>query len=181
MMRSAVLPALALLFATGASSAQTTLAVTLPCVPAGDAETLVQALLPETIQSLGQICANRLPPTALIRQNDGAFIAKYRAEADAAWARAEGTIARLAGPDVQPLLGSSMARPLIASIVTPALTRQVQPADCPSIERIAGVIAPLPARSTASLFVSVLQLVDARRTVQPNKPVIRICTQGAAA
>lgn len=164
--------------AASAAGAQPVLSITLPCIAQPDAENVVQALLPELIENVGQLCATRLPATSLVRQTTGPFITKYRAEADTAWGRAQPGLARLAGPDLQQLLGTAMARPLLASLITPALTRNVQPTDCPSIDRIVTLLEPLPARNTAPLFVSILQLVDTRRTTKPSRPTLRICSPG---
>lgn len=171
--------ALALLASAGASTAQT-MSLTLPCVRPADAEPLVQALIPELVVDIGRICASTLPATALVRQTDSAFLTRYRGEADIAWSRAQAGLRKiLGGSDVERLLGSSMARPLLATLVTPALTRGVQPSDCPAIDRIVTLLEPLPPRSAAPLFVSVLQLVDARRTTRPERPTLRICQPGA--
>ncbi|OYX40474.1 hypothetical protein [Sphingomonas sp. 32-62-10] len=178
MTRRSIPAALLLILGASAASAQSVVAtVTLPCVTPTEAEALVAAVVPELIGDIGRVCANALPETALLRQTSGSFIAKYRAEADLAWPRGRSAIAKITGPDIASLLSTDVARPLLATLVTPALTRGLQPVDCPAIERIVTLAQPLPARNSAALFVSIIQLVDAKRT-GTNKPRLPICQQG---
>ena len=170
--------ALLLMLGAGAASAQNVVAtVALPCVTSPEAEALVAAVVPELIGDIGRICASTLPGSALVRQTSGPFIAKYRAEADLAWPRGRAAIAKITGPDIAALLDNDVARPLLATLVTPALTHGLQPGDCVAVERIVSLAQPLPPRNTAALFVSIIQLVDAKRT-GANKPRLPICQQG---
>jgi hypothetical protein len=175
MMRMLSLPAaIALLLGAGAATAQTTVTVTLPCVNQADAEALVTAILPDLIENIGHICERSLPPDALLRQTSGPFIAKYRAEADLAWPRAIAGLGKLAAGATM-LLGTDLARPLIGTLLTPTLTRNIQPADCASLERIVTLVQPLPAANTAPLFVQILQFSDAKRKDKGGKPTLPIC------
>ena len=171
--------ALALMLGAGAASAQSVVAtVTLPCVTPPEAEALVAAVVPELIGDVGRICAASLPEAALVRQASGPFITRYRAEADLAWPRGRAALAKITGPEIASLLNNDAARPLLASLITPALTRGLQPVDCAAIERIVVLAQPLPPRNTAALFVSIIQLVDAKRTASA-KPRLPICQPGA--
>lgn len=147
---------------SGAQAAQT-ITLQLPCVSAPEAEALVTSVLPETIEQLGATCAANLPPAALLRQPPDTLIARYRADADAAWPGAQKAVQRLAGNDLAGLLSGSLARPLIASLLAPAITRAVQPGDCPAYDRIVTLAQPLPPRNLAGLLVAAWQLADARR------------------
>ncbi len=178
MKRRIALPvALALIAgATAAVSQTVTTAIKLPCLTPPEAEAMVTAIIPEMIENVGQACARTLPPSALIRQTSGPFIDRYRAEADLAWPRAQAFVNRIAGTDASGLLNNAYARPLIATLIAPAVTKKVQPGDCATIERIVTLAQPLPPRSAAGLFVSIVQLVDAKRG--PGKAVLPVCIQG---
>lgn len=177
MRRFALLPALALCAGATASTAQTTLSVTLPCVSQRDAEAIVTSVMPDVIDNLGQMCAPVLPPSALLRQSSGPFIARYRAQADLAWPAVQDNLGRMLGDSAGAgmLFGSSLARPLIGTLIAPVLTRSLQPADCPRIERIAELIEPLPAANAAPLFVQVFQLTESKRRDRNTKPGLTIC------
>lgn len=174
-----VAAAIALTTGVSAASAQSmTATLTLPCVTPVEAEALVASVIPELIGDVGRVCANVLPPSALVRQTSGPFIDRYRAEADASWPRGRTAIAKITGPEIGSLLGTDMARPLLATLVTPLLTRDLQATDCPAVERIVNLAQPLPPRNLAGLFVSIVQLVDAKRT-DKQKPRLPICSAGA--
>lgn len=178
--RLALIPALAMALGLSAASAQTTLSISVPCVSQADAEAIVTSVLPDVIENVGQMCAATLPPGALLRQTSGPFIAKYRAEADLAWPHVQGNLKKLIGDSAGGgfLFGSEFARPLLGTLLAPLLTRNLQPADCPQIERIAQLIQPLPAANAAPLFVQVLQFADSKRKDRNSKPVLPICQPG---
>ncbi len=178
MKRRIALPAaIALIAGASAAISQTvTTTVKLPCLTAPEAEAMVTAIIPEMIENVGRVCARSLPPAALLRQTSGSFIDRYRTEADRAWPRAQGFVNRIAGADASGLLNSAYARPLVATLIAPTVTRNVEPHDCAAIERIVTLAQPLPPRSAAGLFVSIVQLVDAKRG--PRKATLPICIQG---
>ena len=130
-----------------------------PCATTTEATAITAVAMPAIIRQVGQICATRLSPSALLLQPEGGFVAKYEAEADRAWPAARAALARIGGPDVAPLLQSDFTRPVLTSLLAPALIGTVDPGDCDKIEHIAEQVAPLPARNTAELIVSTLQLV----------------------
>lgn len=178
--RGAVIPALLIALGATASSAQTTLSLTFPCVSQRDAEAIVTSVLPDVIQNVGELCVSTLPRNALLRQDTGPFIAKYRAQADLAWPHVEGNLRRMLGDGGGGFLaGSPFARPLLGTVLAPLLTRSIQPADCPQIERIIELIEPLPPANAAPLFVEVLQFADSKRKDKSAKPALPICQPGA--
>lgn len=174
-----VLPAslMLMLGASAATAQEVAVAIAVPCVTPPEAEALVGAVIPELITNVGGICANTLPTSALLRQTSGPFIDRYRAEAELAWPRGRTAIGKITGPDIASMLDSAFARPLLGTLVTPMLTRGIQPGDCAAIERIVQLAQPLPPRNAAALFVSIIQLVDAKRTDR-QKPRLPICPQG---
>lgn len=168
--------AIALLLGAGAASAQSLSAtISLPCVTQPDAEALVSAVAPELITEMGRICANSLPSGALLRQTSGPLIDRYRAASDLAWPQGRGAITRIVGPEIGSMLGSDLARPLLATLIAPVLTKTIEPADCPALDRILTLAQPLPPRNMAGLFVSILQLVDAKRIKKGGKATLPIC------
>lgn len=160
-----------------ASTAQTVAAsIPIPCVTVTQAEALITSIMPELFLQAGQVCSATLPPGALLRQTTGAFLTRYRTEADNAWPEARAAIGKVGGPVAQAAVGSSLARPLLATLVAPLITRQLQPADCPAIDRIMTLAEPLPPRNTAGMIVSILQLSDAKRA--DKRVPLPICKPG---
>ena len=149
----AALSALALIATSTGAAAAT------PCLTTAEAESIALVAMPEIIRQTGQACATALPPSALTRQTSGPFIAKYETAADRAWPAARAALGKVAGPDMAPLLQSEFTRPLLTSLLAPALVGQIAVQDCPEIDHMVTLLGPLPPRNAAGLVVSTLQLI----------------------
>lgn len=172
--------AIALSLGASANAAQgVSASLTLPCVNPAEAESLVTAVLPETVEALSATCAKSLPPAAFLGHPPADLIARYRADADAAWPQAQKTVSRIAGADLAGLLGNNLARPVLASLLAPAISRQVQPGECPAYDRIVALSAPLPPRNLAGLLVAAWQIADARRPADDKRGPLRLCARGS--
>ena len=152
-----------------------------PCLTAREAETIALVALPDLILTTGRICEARLPRTSLVRRTSGPFLAKYQAAADQAWPAARLAIAKLSQPEVQVLLLSDYARPVLSSLLVPLLVGRIAVADCPTIDRFATLVEPLPARNTAGLVVTTLQFLK-REKARGNEavaalPDLPVCAQ----
>lgn len=143
--------------ATPAAAAQS-------CLTAREAETIALVALPDLIQQTGQVCAATLPPTSLMRRGSGPFLVKYQSAADAAWPEARLAIAKLSDPSVAMLLQSDYARPVLTALLVPLLVGRIATADCPTIDRFATLVEPLPPRNTAGLVVTTLQLLKREKS-----------------
>lgn len=164
--RASLVGAIAL--ALGTASTAAAQAPVRACVTPAEAESLVLAVAPDLIRQTGVACATALPPTALIRQTDSRLLGRYQAEADGAWTRASGALAKIAGPEAEAFIQSGSARTLIGALVAPAITGKIQPSDCPAIERVVTLLEPLPPKNTAALLVTAIQLSDADRSKRPG-------------
>ena len=158
--------AAALWLALGATSAQATETEN-PCVPPDEAAALMLTLAPDAVRAVGTACAQALPATALIRQTSGPFLDKYQAEADASWPKAKLAIAKIAGGKESPLDPDAM-RPVISAFILAAITKGVKTKDCVAIDHIVSLLAPLPARNTAELLVTILELKTAKEKPGPK-------------
>lgn len=155
---------------TGAAQAAT------PCVTTPEATAIAQVALPEVIRQVGQICAAQVPASSLLRQTGGPFITRYQAEADRAWPAARAALGRVAGPDVAPLLQSDFTRPMLVSLLAPALVDIVQPGDCREVDRIVTLAQPLPPANAAGLIVATLKLTRDKQAQFGNQTLdIPIC------
>lgn len=172
--------ACALALGTTASSAQSfAMQLQLPCLNAGEAEALITAVLPETIEALAASCSPQLPPNAVLRAAQSRIVPRYRSEAEAIWPSAQRAVSRVVGADASALLGNNVARPVIATLLAPAIVKQIQPNECPAYDRIIALAEPLPPRNLAGLMVSIWQLTDARRKPGEKRPAITICPRAA--
>jgi hypothetical protein len=126
------------------------------CLTDAEAQAAALVALPEIIHETGVVCAAQLPPTALVRQTSGAFIARYQVEADRAWPTARAAIAKLTDPTAALLLQSDYARPVLVTLLVPQLVGRIAPADCATLDHLATLLAPLPPRNTAGIVVTAL-------------------------
>ncbi|MBY8827885.1 hypothetical protein [Hephaestia mangrovi] len=166
------LAALAALAGLSANAAQ----AQTPCVTTPEATSIALVAMPEVIRQVGQICAARVPAGSLLRQTDGTFIARYQAEAERAWPAARTALGRVAGPDIAPLLQSDFTRPMLVSLLAPALVDAVKPQDCSEIDRIVTLAQPLPPQNAAGLIVATLKLTRDKQAEFGNATLdIPIC------
>lgn len=147
-----------------------------PCVTTPEATSIALVAMPEVLRQLGQMCAARVPAASLLRQTNGPFLARYQVEADRAWPAARTALGRVAGPDVAALLQSDFTRPMLVSLLAPALVQVVQPKDCSEIDRIVMLAQPLPPRNAAGLIVATLKLTRDKQAQFGNATIdIPIC------
>lgn len=173
-MKPAFALAAAALFTAPPALAQT------PCLSAADAESIALVAMPEIIRDAGRVCS-ALPARSLLRRTDGPFLSKYEAEADRAWPAARTAIAKLSDPAVELLLMSDYARTMLTSIFAPQITGRIQPADCTTLDRLATLLEPLPARNTAGIVVATLQYLkaDKARGKPTGIPELPVCAADA--
>ncbi|MFD1787288.1 hypothetical protein ACFSC3_06865 [Sphingomonas floccifaciens] len=168
-----------LLAATALLSATTAQAQTTACIPQPDAEALFLALAPAMIGSVAATCAPVLPANALLRRSVASLTAKYSAESDAAWPRAKEGLRKLLGPQGGQMVDSELARPMVTSMVAPLLAKEVKAKDCPNIDRVLTLIDPLPAKNTAALVVTLLDMSGAARPKSGRKADLVLCPREA--
>lgn len=142
----------------GAGSATAAQMKVQSCIPAPAAEALFLSIAPEALRKVGQICAPSLPPGATLRRSPIPMVGRYAAEADAAWPAARGALAAIVGRDAEGLLDSDLARPLVTTMATELIAKDIAARDCPAIDRILTLVEPLPPRNAAGLIVTILQV-----------------------
>jgi hypothetical protein len=154
-----------------------------PCLTSNEAEAITLVAFPDVIRETGRVC-RMLPASSIVRQNGGAFLTKYQNEADRAWPAAQSAIAKLSDPRVSMLLlQSDYARPLITAILAPQIVGRVQASDCPTIDRIVTLLAPLPPRNVAGVVVASLQHLNAEKArgkvAVADLPDLPVCSTAA--
>ena len=143
-----------------------------PCLTAPEAEAVTLVALPEVLRQAGVACATALPATALLRQTASPLLGRYDAEADRAWPAARAAIVKLSDPQADALLGSAFARPLLTSLVAPLIVGRIATKDCPTVDRLVTLLAPLPPRNTAGVIVTTLGYLAAQKPAPGGKSPI---------
>lgn len=152
-----------------------------PCLSATDAESISLVALPEILRETGRVCASTLPAGSLLRRQPRTLMARYDAEADRAWPAARSAIAKLSDPAVILLLQSDYARPMLTSLIVPMLVGRIATGDCPTLDRLATLLEPLPPRNTAGVVVTILQFLKVERArnraAAAMVPDLPVCTR----
>lgn len=128
-----------------------------PCLTEPEAQSIVSVALPDVIDAVGKTCATALPPQATLRAGLPTLVARYRGDGDAAWRSAKPAIAKLGGDQLKGV-DPDMIRPMISTLLGPLVAKDIKPADCPRIDKVVGLLAPLPVINTAALLVQLLVL-----------------------
>lgn len=173
MSRIALVPALLLTLGVAPAA----VAQTATCVPQREAEALVLNLGPTLVDATVTTCIPALPASAYLRRSGPALSAKFASHSESSWPLAREALRKIVGPSGAPMLDSEIARSVLPAMVAPLLTQEIKAKDCPTIDRLLGLLDPLPARNTAALLVTVMQLAQAEQRGRPGQP--QICPAGA--
>ncbi|MET0308865.1 MAG: hypothetical protein ABW023_09185 [Sphingomonas sp.] len=131
-----------------------------PCVTPAEADAIFTALAPAMLRAVRDSCVEALPAEAYLVARGDQLIARYAAPAEPAKPVAVAAVAKILGPkaegQVSPELFDSMAAPMIASM----LSASIKPDKCPTINRVAELLDPLPPANLSGLVVLVIQLAS---------------------
>ncbi|PCD03043.1 hypothetical protein COC42_01030 [Sphingomonas spermidinifaciens] len=152
------------------------LAQTNACLTPREGEAVLLYLAPDLLAQATRTCAPVLPASAYLRRNADLGRRYAGASADA-WPAARGGIAKIAGPDVAPLLDSAFAAAAVSSLVAPLVAQEITAGDCPQIDRILSLVAPLPPQNVAGIAVAFLQLANDRDRRAGRRSPLPICTK----
>lgn len=150
---SAAAAMIAVLNATSLQAAETR-----QCIPAETAAALITYALPGALVALRTKCTASLPATAPLLQADSAQMQKYEVASEKAWPKAIPAIKSMVGQDFPANLEMDAFRPFIDAMVPAMLVQEVKTKDCPTIDKVYGLLEPLPAENLASLTVMLAQL-----------------------
>ncbi|HEY6870427.1 MAG TPA: hypothetical protein VI199_11800 [Novosphingobium sp.] len=110
------------------------------------------------ITGTARACAGTLPATAFLRRSAGDLAQRYAATKPRAWPQAKAAFLKMASSKDQgsAQLFASMPDDTLQQVADAAftgiVTGQVKPASCPTIDRVVGLLAPLPPENTAELI-----------------------------
>lgn len=145
------------------------------CLTTSEAEVVFLAIGPAALKAAAGVCAGALPPRAFLLQPDAAFTARLADASQAAWPRAREAIAKIAGPELAPLLQSNALQPLVGVAVGALVVSDLKPADCVKVDRLLGLLAPLPPRNVAALGVTILQYAQDDAVRRGKRAQVPLC------
>lgn len=147
-----------------AAAAFLTLAPTLaqaaepPCLSPGEFTALAEYALPSIISGTSQRCASTLAPGAYLRRNGPQLAQRYAERKPAAWPGAKAAFLKLSAStnaDANNLirtLPDASLQQMLGSLMEGMVSQQVPLERCGTIDRLIGLLSPLPAQSTAEVI-----------------------------
>jgi len=170
MKRAAVLLMLAACPGLAAAQAPT-------CVPQPQAAALVTFALPTLVTQVAKRCATDLAPNSYLLANSDALADRYRSAADAAWPEARRAIAglftRFLGQPMPEEMNGEMLRLLVEPTLGKLLAKQVNTADCVTIDAAVAAVAPLSGQALGRLTALLAAVADRKGTGIAG--VLRVC------
>lgn len=128
------------------------------CLTTDDARTLLAVALPDAIEGLAARCGPSLPAGAFLPNEGAALAARYRREAPADPSRARHAIEVASGQDLSFLASDDTVTRLAHDYVAKAIRARVSAQDCPAIDSLVALAAPLRADAMAEAILLGLQL-----------------------
>ncbi|GAA0481992.1 hypothetical protein GCM10009096_25320 [Parasphingorhabdus litoris] len=128
------------------------------CIPAEQAESLITYVLPGALNAVRTKCSGSLPATATLLQVDSAQMQRYEADSQRAWPEASTAIGLLVGQDLPENMEMDAMRPFVDAMIPAMLAQEVKAKDCPTIDKVYGLLEPMPTANLAALTVMLAQL-----------------------
>jgi hypothetical protein len=173
-MSKRIIAALALWLGLGATAVQAAPDAK-PCLTDDEAASLLLVTAPQGVRALSVLCATSLPPSALVRQPNGAFVGRLESEADRSWPEAINAFGKIAGDEAQMVTDPSLAKPLIAALIPGLIATKIKPHQCGQIDHILTMLAPLPPRNIANVVVSIIGLAEENDPRAQQKLPVALC------
>lgn len=127
------------------------------CVTPDDARTLFAVALPDAIEGLATRCGPALPADAFLPSQGAALAERYRHEAPVDPARARRAIEDASGQDLAFLASADTVTRLAHEFVEHAIRDRVSARDCPTLDGLISLAAPMRADSMAEAILLALQ------------------------
>lgn len=128
------------------------------CIPAETAESLMTYVLPGALGAVRTKCSESLPANAALLQVNSAQMQRYEADSQKAWPEASMAIGLLVGQDLPENMEVEAFRPFVDAMIPAMLAQKIKSKDCPTIDKVFGLLEPMPTANLASLTVMLAQL-----------------------
>lgn len=150
-----------------------------PCLAPGEFTALAEYALPSMINGTTQRCSSALGANAYLPRQGSQLAQRYAERRSAAWPGAKAAFLKLSATTnsdannlIRTLPDASMQQ-MLASLMEGIVAQQVPLDRCTTIDRVIGLIAPLPAQNTAELIALAVGL--GAKTGRAKVGAISIC------
>jgi hypothetical protein len=126
-----------------------------PCLSPGEFAALTEYALPSVITGTAQRCATQLPTGAFLRREGSQLAGRYAQRRPVAWPGAKAAFLKLSAStnaDANNLirtLPDASLQQMLGSLLEGMVAQQIPLDRCTAIDRLIGLLSPLPAQSTA--------------------------------
>lgn len=133
------------------------------CLTTAEAETVVQAMLPSLIETVGEQCAPFLPANSAVVARSDALMQRYAPAAEMARDEAASVALRMLddGESPPPAVeesGGELVLGLFEMGIAVAMNDMLDADSCPTADRVFTIVEPLPSRNFASLLVLLIEI-----------------------
>ncbi|HEY0959633.1 MAG TPA: hypothetical protein VGE05_10210 [Novosphingobium sp.] len=135
-----------------------TQAVAAPCLTPAEFTAVTTYTLPSMIRGTSQRCASQLGADAYLRRNGDSLASRYAARRTSAWPGAKAAFLKLsaatsgeAGNLIRNLPDTSM-QPMLDALMEGMVAQRLPLDRCGTIDRMIGLLSPLPPESAAELI-----------------------------
>ena len=129
-----------------------------PCLSPSEFSALTEYALPSIISGTSQRCGSALAPDAYLRRNGQQLVQRYAERKSVAWPEAKAAFLKLSAStnaDANNLirtLPDASLQQMLGSLMEGLVGQQVPLDRCATIDRLIGLLSPLPAQSTAEVI-----------------------------
>jgi hypothetical protein len=150
-----------------------------PCLSPREFTALAEFALPSIISGTSQRCSSQLAPGAFLRRSGTQLIERYAERRPAAWPDAKAAFFKLSATTnadadaiIRTLPDASLQQ-MLGSLMEGLVSQHVPLERCGTIDRLIGLLSPLPAQSTAEVIALAVGLGS--KTGRAKVGAISIC------
>jgi hypothetical protein len=135
-----------------------------PCLTPAEASSLVGYALPAAISGTTKRCTPSLAPSAFLPKGGAELAARYAAGKAQNWPAAKAAFLKMGGKDQTTTMLAGLPDPslqqMLDAIIEGMVAQEIPTEKCGTIDRVIGLLAPLPAQNTAELIGVILGLTS---------------------
>ena len=144
------------------------------CLTPTEASSLAAYALPAAITGTSKRCSPSLSPSAFLPRGGAELASRYSARKAQNWPVAKAAFFKIGGgKDESSAILKTLPDPslqqMLDAIIEGMVAQQIPTEKCGQIDRIVGLLAPLPAQNTADLIAVVLGLAGKSGKVEIDK------------
>lgn len=155
---------IATLCAAALALASTAAQAAQPCLTPAEASSLTAYALPAAISGTTKRCVPSLGASAFLPKGGAELAGRYAARKAQNWPAAKAAFLKIGGKDQATTLLAGLPDPslqqMLDAIIEGMVAQEIPTERCGTIDRVIGLLAPLPAQNTAELIAVLLGLTS---------------------